>query len=307
MRDAKEDKQFAQVVQKVAPQSRLLRIWKLTGGISAQMTVLEIEQPDGSTKTMIVRQHAKEDLKGNPQIAADEFKLLHLLHSVGLAVPIPYALDQSGEIFSSPYLVLEYIEGQPQFALSHVPDLLLQCARHLSKIHHITCSTLDLSFLPRQERLCAKIVRERPTIMDDSLDEGRIRETLEAVWPFAPHHPSVLLHGDFWPGNLLWKDGKLVAIVDWEDARVGDPLADVATTRLEILWAFGIDAMHHFTHLYQSMTSIDFTHLPYWDLFAALRPASKLGLWAADEHTEHTMREGHRRFLTQAFDQLPLQ
>jgi aminoglycoside phosphotransferase (APT) family kinase protein len=38
----------------------------------------------------------------------------------------------------------------------------------------------------------------------------------------------VLLHGDFWPGNALWRDGALVAILDWEDAAIGDPLADVA-------------------------------------------------------------------------------
>ena len=26
----------------------------------------------------------------------------------------------------------------------------------------------------------------------------------------------VLLHGDFWPGNILWRDGRLVAVIDWE-------------------------------------------------------------------------------------------
>ena len=26
----------------------------------------------------------------------------------------------------------------------------------------------------------------------------------------------MLLHGYLWPGNLLWQDGRLVAVVDWE-------------------------------------------------------------------------------------------
>src|SRR5690348_15766776 len=116
MTEAKEDKKFEQVVQKIAPQSKLLRTWELKGGVSAQVTALEIEQPDGHKQKMIVRQHGEVDLKHNPQVAADEFKLLHLLHSAGLATPTPYYLDQSGEIFSTPYVVIEYIEGQPEFA-----------------------------------------------------------------------------------------------------------------------------------------------------------------------------------------------
>ena len=99
---------------------------------------------------MIVRQHGEADLKHNPQIAADEFKLLQLLRSVGVATPRPYHLDQSGEIFSTPYVVIEYIEGQPEFAPADLPDLILQFATHLSRIHQVDGSKLDLSFLPQQ-------------------------------------------------------------------------------------------------------------------------------------------------------------
>ncbi len=105
MTGSKEDNKFAQVVQKMDLQSKLLRTWELKGGVSAQVTALEIERPDGHTKKMIVRQHGAVDLKRNPQIAADEFKLLQLVHSARLAAPEPYYLDQSGEIFSMPYLV----------------------------------------------------------------------------------------------------------------------------------------------------------------------------------------------------------
>ena len=85
---------------------------------------------------------------------------------------------------------------------------------------------------------------------------------------------------------------------------MGDPLADVANSRLEILWAFGSDAMERFTQLYKSMSSIDFTNLSYWDLCAALRPASKIAEWGLDAITEKIMRERHRGFVTQAFEKL---
>jgi aminoglycoside phosphotransferase (APT) family kinase protein len=261
-----ETELFEQLVQRIAPNSKLLRTWQLKGGVSAQVTALEIVLPDGQTKKMIVRRHGDEDLRRNPHVAADEFKLLQLLQTAGLATPKPYHLDQSGEIFATPYIVIEYIEGKPEFMPSNLNDFILQLATHLTKIHSIDDSKLDLSFLPQQAKRISKWFEERPGHLDQSLDEGRIREALESVWPLSQLNKSVLLHGDFWPGNILWKDGQLVAIIDWEDAELGDPLADLANSRHEILWAFGIDAMHSFTHHYTSMTTIDFTYLPYWDL-----------------------------------------
>jgi aminoglycoside phosphotransferase (APT) family kinase protein len=301
------NKQFEQLVQKIDPQSKLLRAWELKGGVSAQVTALEIERPNGQTQKMIVRQHGAVDLQQNPQIAADEFKLLQITQSAGLATPVPYYVDQSGEIFVTPYVVIEYVEGQTEFVLDYVADFIPQLATHLAQIHAVDCSSVDLSFLPRQEQKYTKKVSERPSNLDESIDEGRIRDVLESAGRLSQHNASVLLHGDFWPGNLLWKDGQLVVVIDWEDAALGDPLADVANSRLEILWAFGIDAMHSFTQHYISMTSIDFTNLPVWDLFAALRPASKLSEWAADDIAEKRMRERHRLFITQAFEKLSVQ
>jgi RIO-like serine/threonine protein kinase len=51
---------------------------------------------------MIVRQHGIVDLKRNPQVAVNEFKILEILKSEGLHIPTPYGLDHSGEIFSTP-------------------------------------------------------------------------------------------------------------------------------------------------------------------------------------------------------------
>jgi aminoglycoside phosphotransferase (APT) family kinase protein len=303
MREPAEYSKFEQVVQKMDPQSKLLRLWELKGGVSAQVTALEIEQSDGQTKKMIVRQHGEREFKHNPQIAADEFKLLQCLHALGIPAPLPYQLDQSGEIFPVPYLVIEYIEGETVFTPSSLHDFLFQFATHLSRIHHIDGSKPGMSFLPAIEQKQAEKLRERPAKLDESGYEGSIRDVLEAALPLPQRNASVLLHGDYWPGNLLWKDRRLVAIIDWEDAALGDPLADVANSRLEILWAFGIDAMHNFTHQYQSLTTIDFTCLPYWELYAALRLA-QFTQWGLDEDTEKNMRERHRWYVSQALDKL---
>ena len=297
------DDKFGQMIQKIAPGSRLLHSWMLQGGVSAQVTALEIERTTGQTQKLIVRQHGPVDLKHNPHIAADEFKLLQFLCSTGLSVPTPYYLDESGEIFPTPYIVLEYIEGRSEFPRSQVPDFISRFATQLAEIHQIA-APLALSFLPEQEKRQAENLGNRPLSLDISLDEGRIRDTLEAVWPLPQRNTSVLLHGDFWPGNILWKDGRLAAVIDWEDAALGDPLADLANSRLEILWAFGVAAMQSFTQQYQAISAIDFTNLSYWDLCAALRPVSQMSEWVGDEGREKVMRERHRWFITQAFARL---
>jgi aminoglycoside phosphotransferase (APT) family kinase protein len=80
-----------------------------------------------------------------------------------------------------------------------------------------------------------------------------------------------LLHGDFWAGNLLWREGALVGVVDWEDAALGEPLLDLAQARVELVWLFGVEGAARFTNYYQQGVDLDFTNLPYWDLCAVLR------------------------------------
>jgi aminoglycoside phosphotransferase (APT) family kinase protein len=103
----------------------------------------------------------------------------------------------------------------------------------------------------------------------------------------------------------VWKEGRLVAVIDWEDAAVGDPLADVANARLELLWALGIEAATEFTGQYESLKpDLDLTDLPYWDLWADLRLAGRLAEWGLDAVTEKAMRVGHETFVAQAFETL---
>jgi aminoglycoside phosphotransferase (APT) family kinase protein len=309
---------FEPLVQRLAPHSKLLRAWQLKGGISAQMTALEFERPNGQISKVIARQPSAGTLAHNPRAAQDEFKLLQLTHALGLATPTPYQLDQSGAIFPTPYLVIEYIEGAMEFAPTHLDDFTRQLATHLAKIHRVDGSQLELSFLPKHTTVFADHVGPRPASVNESLAEGRIRNMVESAWPLPQRNAPALLHGDYWPGNILWRDEQLVAVIDWEDAALGDPLMDFAISRLDILWIFGRTAFESFTRHYQALMPIDYTDLPYWDLGAALRlsrlAGTNLAEWVAffppfgrHDITEQTFRDHYRFFVTQAFEKLAIQ
>jgi aminoglycoside phosphotransferase (APT) family kinase protein len=297
-----EADKFERVVRRIDAESTLVRAWALTGGISAQVTALEIERQNGRTHKLIVRRHGAIDFAHNPGIAADEFRLLQMLQTADIAAPAPHLLDESGEIFPSPYLVMEFIEGEPNFAPTDSADLTPQLAAHLAAIHHIDGAHYDLSFLPNITEQFTRRLRQRPAKFDDSLSEERIRAALEPVWPPQPHNPPALLHGDYWPGNVLWKDGQLAAVIDWEDAALGDPLADVANARLELLFFFGPDALRDFTRHYLAEAPIDIANLPYWDLCVALRPIVPFARMFPDEATANTMRERHTWFVDRALE-----
>ena len=305
--DKQDSAAFARLAQRLYPDGALLRVWPLAGGVSAQMTALAIDAGDGSVHKLIVRQHGPADRARNPEIARDEFRLLAALHAAGLPVPAPVDLDTTGEFFTTPAIVIEYIEGATDFAPADLGDYLRQFAAQLAQIHRVDLAAFDLAFLPQLAENWANIIGARPERLDESLEEGRIRDALVAAWPWPQHNPTGLLHGDFWPGNILWRDGRLVGVVDWEDAALGDPLADLAITRLDVLWALGMEATRRVTDLYALRMGIDLINLPYWDLCAALRPAGRLGDWAADAAAEARMRERHRLFVAQAFARLAAQ
>lgn len=299
MTDSYTSAALDQVVSRIDSGWSLRRAWPITGGVSAQVTGIEVARPGRAPLKLIVRQHGAVDRAHNPHIARDEYRLLQIARSHGLAAPEPLYVDETGDLFEHPVIVIEFVEGETDFDPADRHGFLSQMAGELDRIHRVPASP-DLSFLPA----VGKGFGERPEVLDNAMSEGRIRDALEAAWPLPQMSRSVLLHGDFWPGNILWRDGQLAAVIDWEDARTGDPLSDLGNARLELLFALDEAAMREFTDLYLSMTAIDATHLPYWDLCAALRPCSTLATWGLDAATEQRMRERHAQFVAGALEML---
>jgi len=298
-------------VWRLAPQARLTRAWELKGGISAQMTALEIEEADGRHRKMILRRPAHAEGQAASAIER-EFRLLELLHKEGMPVPQPFQLDASGEIFPEPCLMMAYIEGEPNFAPRDPAAAGRQMAEQLARLHRVDGRRADLAFLPHLDP-DVELKRE-PGGVDAALGGGRIRAALEQHRLAACPAPA-LLHGDFWPGNVLWRDGSIAGVIDWEDAALGDPLADAAIARLDLLWIWGREAFEAFTAAYQGLTRADFARLPGWDLRAALRLIRLAGAdlpgWAAffapcgrGDITEQTIRDGLAFFIAQALERL---
>lgn len=295
---------FRHLAGRITPGSRLLRAWPLTGGASAQVTALELQGPDGAIRKVVVRVHSDIDFANNPRIAADEYRLLGLLQAAGIPAPAPLYLDESGELFGRPCLVVSFIEGSLELDVTSIGNSMSRMAERLARLHQHPWQEGDCTFLPRIAPRLAWLL-DGPLAQDDP-EATRIRAALRPSSPLLPRNPATLLHGDYWPGNILWQSGEITAVLDWEDAAWGDPLADLAIARLDLLFIHGPAAMDTFTDCYLSlMPTLDPADLPAWDLYADLRVAFRLHEWHTDPATLEALRAHHRWFVEAALTRLP--
>jgi aminoglycoside phosphotransferase (APT) family kinase protein len=288
------DARLESIARRITPDGRVTGVWRLTGGVSAQVIAVEIETPGKSRRKVVIRQHGEADRQRNPQIAQDEFRLLQKLHALNIPVPEPLLADSSGEIFPTPYLVTTWIDGSTDFSPDDPLARARQLAEVLARIHQVDLDHADLRFL-----------RPHPALaLDLSQAEDRVRAALEMAPPFEPNPPA-LLHGDYWPGNVLWRGDAIAAVIDWEDAATGDPLVDLANGRLEVLWAYGAAAMDAFTAQYQShRPGLNYRHLPHQDLCAALSALGSIMSWGLDAVTLARMQADLRGFIDRALERL---
>ncbi len=290
---------FQGLIARIDPGAVLLDARRLPGGVSAEVTALAFRRPGGETRRVVVRRHGPVDLAHNPHAARDEFRLMEIAQAHRLAVPEPVFFDASCDLFPTPVVVVGFVEGSAEDAPEDIIKVVTEAARQLARIHAIPAST-ELNFL----RPLGRGYGERPANLDDSMGESHIRAALEAAWPMPVVNPASLVHGDFWPGNLLWHRGALAAVIDWEDARTGDPLADLGNVRFEFFLQHGLEAMAALTDAYRAEVSLDFSGLAYWDLCAALRPCGRIGEWGLEPDEEQQLRAGHAAFVAAALSEL---
>jgi aminoglycoside phosphotransferase (APT) family kinase protein len=178
-----------------------------------------------------------------------EYRVLRSTFASGIRIARPLAACEDERVIGAPFYVMEYVAGT--VLTTDLPPALgpLQERRRigeelidaLAEIHAVDwrASGLDVlapidGYLERQLRLFVRLWKQNRT-RELPLVE-RLGTHLRATCP--PSGPTTLVHGDFRLGNTLFGTGapaRLAAVLDWEMATLGDPLADVGY--LTATWA----------------------------------------------------------------------
>lgn len=166
-----------------------------------------------------------------------EYRLLAALHPLGFPVPRPLALCSDAEIIGSIFYVMELAGGRP-YANGALPEfdsvrrrrIYEQLADTLADLHNIDPVAAGLGGFGKPgnyfERQVARWTRQ---YRDSQTDDLPAMERLIGYLPVSlPEQSRVsIVHGDYRIDNVTFDaTGRLGAVLDWELATLGDPLAD---------------------------------------------------------------------------------
>jgi aminoglycoside phosphotransferase (APT) family kinase protein len=148
--------------------------------------------------------------------------------------------------------------------------------------------------------------RPRPIAVDDFAgDRRRGRMPTTALLANAdrlitehgrPPGGTAFVHGDVWPGNIVWTPEETAVLIDWKTAGVGAPGVDLGELRKQVAIIFGSDAPDLVLQGWEQTTATTAADVAYWDVVAALNTPTELddgyesGGWAPLDGAAATRR-----------------
>jgi len=166
-----------------------------------------------------------------------EYRLLSALHPLGFPVPQPLALCDDPNIIGAIFYVMELARGRP-YANGALPDfdpatrrrMYEQLIDTLADLHVIDPGSAGLGDFGKPgnyfERQVARWTRQYRDSETDYIPEmERLIAFLAESLPEQSR--TSIVHGDYRIDNVVFDgDGTLIAVLDWELATLGDPVAD---------------------------------------------------------------------------------
>ncbi len=194
----------------------------------------------------------------HPQRAAavaHELAILPYLHGRGFPVPDVLAIGRNLSGVPETAVLRSYLLGTPAserwdtFAPEARADLLAATGTLLARVHSIPVGDVaafwqfpeDTVHIPADwatNFVQKKVASDLSVLLPSGALEDDISREMRAILPWwaeaLARAPVILapLHGDFYLDNLLVADdGAISGLLDWEAARLGDPLWELARTQ----------------------------------------------------------------------------
>ncbi|MDQ4420996.1 phosphotransferase family protein [Sphingobium sp. DEHP117] len=224
---------LADHAQGVAP---ITTVTKFAGGQSNPTYRVDTE---GAT-AYVLRRKPFGELLPSAHAIEREYRLIDALHPTGFPVPRPLALCEDNKVIGAAFYLMEMVEGRtfwdgtlPEIACSDRRPLYEAMIDALAVLHstdHVAIGLEDFAapgnYFARQVGRWTKQYRAAQT--DDIPEVERLIEWLPRSLP-AQGRTSII-HGDYRIDNLIYASDspRIAAVLDWELATIGDPLADFA-------------------------------------------------------------------------------
>jgi aminoglycoside phosphotransferase (APT) family kinase protein len=179
-----------------------------------------------------------------------EYRVISALEDTRVPVPHAIALCEDPAVNGAPFYIMSFVEGMvptdpaavanrfDEDALQRIGEELIDT---LVELHALEPASVGLGDLGKPEGFIARQVKR----FTGQIEQSKTREVPEfdelarrlgAAIP--PESGAAIVHGDYRLDNcVLTPEGRIAAVLDWEMATLGDPLADLG---MQVMyWADG--------------------------------------------------------------------
>lgn len=171
------------------------------------------------------------------QVAKEQRWLPWLASLLPLPIPVPLAMGVPGEGYPWQWSVYRWVVGEPT-TVNRIADLedyagtLAQFLTALYRVDPVDGPPPGQHNFWRGGPLTVYDAEARRAIaaLAGVIDSGAATEVWEAAMAAPWPGPTVWFHGDIAAGNLLLRDGRLAAVIDFGTSGVGDPSCDLTIT-----------------------------------------------------------------------------
>ena len=267
------------------------KLARISGGASRETYRFDAVLPSGR-RLLILRRDPPGSLIETDR--RSEFLALKSFHGQGVAAPEPLILELEGAELERPFFIMARVDGgataspfQPNAYEPHSAKLGEDFFGTLGRIAAADPASLAIAEACEAPALDACWKRELDywsgVIEADELHpQPIVRAAIRRLYrnPPPPAQKISVVHGDYRSGNFLHDgEGRVLAILDWEMAHLGDPLEDLG-------WAMDPLWRHNETHRVAGMLpkadaiaiwerasglKVDPAAFAWWELFASVK------------------------------------
>ncbi len=192
-------------------------------------------------REVVLRRPPRPPLPPSAHDVLREARLLRALQDTPARVPAVLAVGEDELVIGSPFYVMERVEGD--VIVASIPDALDTPSERrrisdelidaLVEIHGVDWRAVGLEGFGKPTGYLERQLRRFRGLWE--LNQTREIAAVERVGAWLEENmpqsgPATIVHGDFRLGNTIFASGapaRLEAVLDWEMATIGDPLADL--------------------------------------------------------------------------------
>lgn len=220
-----------------------------------------------------------------------EFAILQALETASVPAPAGRWLDAEGRWFERPSLIMRREPGACDYYVlngSRPLDERVALAERfcdlLAQVHTVDWRSSELARIftdPGANAALAELDQWEAVLRSDQREPyPEVDLAIQWMRTAPPQaQATVLVHGDYKPGNILLEGTRVVALLDWELAHLGDPMEDLGWVtqplrRREHIIPGAWEESQLFDR-YQKATgfTVREEHVRWWQVFATLRTA----------------------------------